>query len=50
MNLYGEELLRLGIILMIITVAAAFVFFAGYFIISRKLKKKLEDEYGPQSK
>lgn len=50
MRFYGEELFRLGIILIIITIIAASVFFVNYIMASRRLKKQLEDEYGPQRK
>lgn len=46
MNFYGEELLQIGIALIIISLAAAAVFTAIHLAMSSKLKKRLEKEYG----
>lgn len=50
MDLYGEELLKTGIILLIILIALVIVFAVCFIISGSKLKKKLENEYGPKTK
>ena len=49
MNLYGEELLHIGIILLAASLLAALLF-TLYFLLSGKRLKKLEDEYGKKSR
>lgn len=46
MKLYGEELFRVGIILIIAAVAVAAIFISIHLIMSSNLKKQLEREYG----
>lgn len=49
MHLYGEELLRAGIILLAVSLSAA-ALFAAYFLLSgARLKKSFEKEYGPKN-
>lgn len=50
MNLYGEELLGFGILLIIIVLFAAVVFLIIDRVRYSRLKKQLESEYGPESK
>lgn len=49
MHLYGEELLKAGIILLVISLSAA-ALFTVYFLLSKaRLKKCFEKEYGPKN-
>ena len=50
MKLYGEELLQLGIIILISVLIMSVIFAVIFVIRSSRLKKQLETEYGPKDK
>lgn len=50
MKLYGEELFKAGILLMIVTAAFIAVFACIYMIKLSRLKKQMEREYGSKNK
>ena len=50
MNLYGEELLHIGIILLAASLLAALLFTLYFLLSGKRLKKRLEDEYGKKSR
>ncbi len=49
MHLYGEELLRAGMILLAVSLLAAALFAVFFLLSGSKLKKRLEKEYGPKN-
>ena len=50
LDLYGEELLNAGIVLLVILLIAAAIFSVYFFLSGARLKKHLEDEYGKKNK
>lgn len=46
MKIYGQELMFLGIVIIIAVLVISAAFFTVYYIGSSKLKKQLEREYG----
>lgn len=46
MNIYGNELINIGIILIIAAAVLGIIFFGVHIVLSSKLKNALEKEYG----
>ncbi len=50
LDLYGEELLNAGIVLLVMLLIAAAIFSVYFCLSGKRLKKRLENEYGKKSR